>query len=350
MNERTFLEFFCGGGMERIGLGDSWRCLFANDIDPKKGSAYAANFGRDHLMVCDVAKLTIADLPHERVDLVWLGAPCVGHSEAGNRQGFDEKQSGAFWPAWSLIEQLAAEGRAPRLVVLENVTGLLHRSGALGVVQTAFASAGYRHAHAVIDAAHFVAQSRQRLFVIGSLGADPAPFLADAMRSLPKRNHGLVDVLDLESENCAWEFSPAEVQRHLLMMDETNVARVAAARALEYPIAGPFARRMRDVPGPKKRIQRLEVRFDGLANALRCANGGGSSKQFVMIINSGQTRMRAIQPREAARVMGLPDDYRLPPKPVDALSLLGDGVVVPVVRHLAERVLEPLLVTEGALA
>ena len=69
-----------------------------------------------------------------------------------------------------------------------------------------------------------------------------------------------------------------------------------------------------------------------------------------MIINSGQTRMRAIQPREAARVMGLPDDYRLPAKPVDALSLLGDGVVVPVVRHLAERVLEPLLVTEGALA
>jgi DNA (cytosine-5)-methyltransferase 1 len=31
MAKRTYLEFFAGGGMARAGLGDSWRCLFAND-------------------------------------------------------------------------------------------------------------------------------------------------------------------------------------------------------------------------------------------------------------------------------------------------------------------------------
>ena len=41
----TFYEFFSGGGMARIGLGSDWRCLFSNDICPKKAAAYRAYFG-----------------------------------------------------------------------------------------------------------------------------------------------------------------------------------------------------------------------------------------------------------------------------------------------------------------
>jgi DNA (cytosine-5)-methyltransferase 1 len=54
-------------------------------------------------------------------------------------------------------------------------------------------------------------------------------------------------------------------------------------------------------------------------------------------------RSRLLSPREAARLMGLPDDYRLPGNYNDAYGLMGDGVVVPVVRHLAEHILEPVL-------
>jgi hypothetical protein len=31
MTRFTFCEFFAGGGMARAGLGEPWRCLFAND-------------------------------------------------------------------------------------------------------------------------------------------------------------------------------------------------------------------------------------------------------------------------------------------------------------------------------
>ncbi|HEY2659802.1 MAG TPA: hypothetical protein VGI79_08785 [Caulobacteraceae bacterium] len=41
--------------------------------------------------------------------------------------------------------------------------------------------------------------------------------------------------------------------------------------------------------------------------------------------------------------MGLSDDYILPKGYSDAYHLTGDGVVVPVVRHLAHHLLEPLL-------
>jgi len=42
-------------------------------------------------------------------------------------------------------------------------------------------------------------------------------------------------------------------------------------------------------------------------------------------------------------LMGLDDDYVLPPNYNEAYHLTGDGVVVDVVRHLARHLLEPLL-------
>ncbi|MEO0363806.1 MAG: DNA cytosine methyltransferase, partial [Pseudomonadota bacterium] len=86
-----------------------------------------------------------------------------------------------------------------------------------------------------------------------------------------------------------------------------------------------------------------EIRFDR-AGCLRTP-AGGSSKQFLVIARpDGEVDARWLTGREAARLMGLPDDYRLPRSESAALRLAGDGVAVPVVRWLAERALEPLLV------
>lgn len=47
--------------------------------------------------------------------------------------------------------------------------------------------------------------------------------------------------------------------------------------------------------------------------------------------------------REAARLMGLPDAFRLPPNESEALTAIGDGVAAPVTAFLAKHLLEPLL-------
>ena len=96
-------------------------------------------------------------------------------------------------------------------------------------------------------------------------------------------------------------------------------------------------------------MQRAELRFDGMAGCLRTP-GGGSSRQLLLIVEGAQVRTRVLSPREGARLMGLPDTYRLPARATAALHLVGDGVAVPVVRHLAERLLEPLLAPGPALA
>ena len=77
----SYLDFFAGGGMAGKGLGDQWRCLFANDIDPKKARSYEANFPGERVKVCDVADLTPANLP--TVHLAFASFPCVDVSEAG---------------------------------------------------------------------------------------------------------------------------------------------------------------------------------------------------------------------------------------------------------------------------
>ena len=69
-----------------------------------------------------------------------------------------------------------------------------------------------------------------------------------------------------------------------------------------------------------------------------------------MILEANAIRSRLLSPREAARLMGLPDDYVLPENYNEAYHLAGDGVVVPVVRHLAKHLFEPILAALGRLA
>ena len=70
----TWYEFFAGGGMARLGLGDAWECLFANEWSEKKAAAYRARFGGDELRVCDVASLRTSDL-RGHADLAWASFP-----------------------------------------------------------------------------------------------------------------------------------------------------------------------------------------------------------------------------------------------------------------------------------
>ena len=105
-------------------------------------------------------------------------------------------------------------------------------------------------------------------------------------------------------------------------------------------VGGVYRRTRVDEEG--NRAQRAEVRFDDVAGCLRTPVGG-SSRQSIMMVDGDEVRSRLLAPREAARLMGLPESYKLPENYNEAYHLVGDGVAVPVVRFLAARVLEPLL-------
>ena len=128
--------------------------------------------------------------------------------------------------------------------------------------------------------------------------------------------------------------------RLLGMMSPANVAKVEAARRARKRMVGGLYRRIRpDAAGAK--TQRAEIRFDDVAGCLRVPTGG-SSRQTIVIVEGASTRSRLLSPRDAARLMGLPDSYKLPANYNEAYGLVGDGVAAPVVRFLAQNILEPL--------
>jgi len=367
----SYYEFFAGGGMARAGLGPGWRCLFANDFDRKKAEGYRANWGGAALHVGDVGAVTTAQLPGV-ADLVWGSFPCQDLSLAGAGAGLRGERSGTFWPFWGLVTALGREGRAPKLVVLENVCGALTSHGGkdFTALCKALAEGGYRFGALVIDAALFVPQSRPRLFIVAVRNdiaipsalagqGGEAPFhtraLMTAHENLPKalkqnwlwwrlpapplRNTTLLDVIEDAPRDVVWH-SAAETRALIAMMSDINLARIEEAKRAGRRMVGTLYRRTRYVNGAK--MQRAEARFDDLAGCLRTP-AGGSSRQFVLVVDKGRVRSRLMSARETARLMGLPDDYILPAKYNEAYHLTGDGVVAPVVRHIARHVLEPLL-------
>lgn len=363
----NFYEFFAGGGMARLGLGDGWTCLLANDVDEKKAASYRIRFGDAHLKVCDVATLSPRDMP-SIADLAWASFPCQDLSLAGRGEGLEGARSGTFWPFWSLMRQLVRERRAPRLIVLENVYGAITSNGGqdFSTIGRALAAEGYRFGAMVIDAVHFVPQSRPRLFILavaqgvqlpyGVSRSDPSAMwhprsLIEAKFDLPKkaqdqwvwwdmpgpptRTAVFADLVEQEPVGVAWD-SENETQRLLAMMSPINREKVRAAQADGRLRVGALYRRTR------QGVQRAEVRFDDVAGCLRTPSGG-SSRQRILIVDGQRVRSRLISPREAARLMGLPDDYQLPSNYNDAYQLAGDGLVVPVVAHLSRHILSVIV-------
>ncbi len=355
----TFYEFFAGGGMARLGLGDGWRCLFANDFDPAKAAAYRANFGDGHFHQGDVWDLHPHDLPG-RADLAWASSPCQDLSLAGARAGLSGGRSSAFFGFWWLMEALAGQDRAPRAIVIENVSGLFTSHGGkdFELVCAQLASAGYRFGALEVDAAAFLPQSRVRALIIATTedtrGLEGPPtasrLVAEAKARLPAElqarwidwrwpaphRHNLTLASVLEPDDAVEWRTDEETGQLIALMDRLHRRRLDAALASGERRIGAAFRRMR------AGRQRTEARFDGLAGCLRTP-GGGSSRQFLLVVDGGSVRSRLLTPREAARLMGLPDSYALPKRGNAALHLAGDGVAVPVVRHLAHHILEPLL-------
>lgn len=371
--KKTFYEFFAGGGMAHAGLGRGWDCLFANDFSEKKAGSYAANWGNRTLHVGDVALIESAHLP-DQADLAWASFPCQDLSLAGNGAGLDGARSGTFWAFMKIMDSLRMEGRKPRIIALENVYGAItsHDGKDFEAMIKTVAAQGYRLGAMVIDAIHFVPQSRPRLFIVAvDVGLqipdaccngtpNPAWHPAAIIRAynqlpkklkdqwvwwsppMPKRSlKTLDDIIEKNPQGVDWH-THEETQKLIAMMSPLNRRKVIQAQEEGRLKVGALYRRTRNG------MQRAEVRFDGVSGCLRTP-GGGSSRQTIIIVDGSVIRSRLLSPREAARLMGLKDSYLLPSRYNDAYHLAGDGVVVPVVSHLAKHILGVVIEKNRAL-
>lgn len=227
------------------------------------------------------------------------------------------------------------------------------------------AALGFRVGVLVIDAKHFLPQSRERVFIfavredlpipahlIAASAQEPwhPPTLQRAVTrlSLETRKHGvwwrlplppprttvLADLLE-PNPDVRWT-SDEEVRAWLSRMAPAHRERVADDQRSGRLVARTIAKRGRGG------VTRFELRADEIAGCLLAPKGGASISRILMVEGS-VIRSRPVSRREAARLMGMPDEYMLPENYWDAMRLVGDGVAVPVVRHLVRHLVLPIL-------
>jgi DNA (cytosine-5)-methyltransferase 1 len=362
----TVAEYFAGIGLVRMGLQPSgWQVVFANDISEKKYGMYRAFFpdAEAHYLIGDVFDVDPASVP--LTTLATCSFPCIDLSLAGNMSGMiTGDHSSAFW---GFVSILKAQGEyAPPLILVENVPGWLYSNKGTDfkIVVQALNELGYACDVFVLDALRFTPQSRLRVFLVGTrlpvsyttaelILTRPKSLLSDQLKRCiiankdlrwfyndipeppPLRSAGLAEKVEQMSDSDSRWWTADQVERHLSMMKQSHRERVEHLAQGQHFAYRTFFRRRREGQ------QRAEVRDDDLSGCLRTAVGG-SGKQFLIRAGEGDIKMRAMTPREYARLQGVPDEYPITTNGVQALTAFGDAVCVPAISWIAKQVLNPL--------
>jgi len=248
--------------------------------------------------------------------------------------------------------------------LLENVTGFLTSNDGNDFRDALMAlnRLGYAVDALVIDAARFVPQSRQRLFVIATKTSATSGFnetpsfyqsdcrpsaLADfimwnadinwqirRLPSLPSTNSKLPDILEDLSPNSKMWWSEDRCEYLLNQMSPKHRQKAEAMIQNNRISYGTVFRRVRE------QGSMAELRTDGIAGCLRTPRGG-SGRQILFAAGKGRFAVRLLTPRECARLMGA-DDFAIRVSLNQALFGFGDAVCVPVIEWIARNYLNPV--------
>ncbi|WP_373512576.1 DUF4928 family protein [Persicitalea sp.] len=366
--QKTYFDIFTGIGLVDYALvPNDWHLSFALDYEQKKFQIFESHFNglSDRYSVKDIFELKASELPS--TFLGHASFPCTDISAAGRRKGIQNgKESSAID---SLLGALYAknEEERPSVMLTENVKGLLKSNNGLDVryLLQHFNKLGYSNDLLLIDAKHFVPQSRERVFIISlKKGINTKNIIQDEVFETWSRPKSVIDVIKKNSD-LSWSFltdRPLPLSNITLesIIDKTDKIFwdqertnylfsqmstkhqewIKSRKKKEQYFYGTAFRRMRIRDGIKQST--AEIRVDQLAGCLRTAKGG-SAKQILIRVGRGEFNVRLINAKEAAHLMGAPK-FNISPKHSlnDYLFGFGDGVCSSVISWLDSNYLTPL--------
>ena len=308
----SFIDLFCGIGgfriaFERVG----GRCVFSSDWDKYSKITYKANFGEEP--EGDITKVDLQTIPKH--DILCGGFPCQPFSLAGvskknslgRKHGFDdERQGNLFFNIAAILDH-----HRPQAFILENVKNLKsHDKGrTFEVIYNILTKdLGYHVYTKVIDAKPLVPQHRERIFLVGFREKRHFEF-----PELPKEGPNLGTILDDDVPvkytltDKLWAYLQNYAKKHQAagngfgfgLVTKTNTARTLSAR----------------------------YHKDG---------------SEILVSQGPHKNPRRLTPRECARLMGYPEDFKIVVSDTQAYRQFGNSVVMPIVYRIAECVLKSL--------
>lgn len=314
-NKYTFIDLFAGIGGTRTGYQNAGaKCVFTSEWDKYAQKTYEANF-KDK-PEGDIQKIEASTIPD--FDILLAGFPCQPFSIAGvsknlslgRKTGFQHtKQGNLFFD----IARILKEKRPPAFM-LENVKNLIsHDKGnTFKVIMGILDDLGYKTTYKVIDAKYWVPQHRERTYIVGF-----------DKKIVPS---------DFEFEYPNFPLNPPKLKTIL----ETNVDPKYTLSDKLWNYLQMYAKKHKEkgngfgfgIANPESNTRTLSARYykDG---------------SEILIRQRGKNPRR-LTPRECARLMGFPDNYKIVVSDTQAYKQFGNSIVIPVVTAIAKNVIKTL--------
>jgi DNA (cytosine-5)-methyltransferase 1 len=333
----SFIDLFAGiGGIRKAFESIGGECVFTSEWDSYAQKTYAENFIDHHLIHGDITEIDANEVPDH--DVLLAGFPCQPFSIAGvskknslgRAHGFDDETQGTlFFDVARIIK-----AKQPKAFLLENVKNLQsHDKGRTFdvIYKKLTEDLGYQVFYKVISGAHFVPQQRERIIIVGF--REPTTFSWEMLNLPEKGSIKLGSILHkAESEpylpwdgDKYYDFKKRKALDKYTLTD--NLWTYLQNYKLKHQAAGNGFGFGLVTPDSVTRTLSARYYKDGSE----------------ILLSQGKTKNpRRLTPRECARLMGLPDTFRIPVSDTRAYKQFGNSVVMPVIRAVAQAI-QPMI-------
>ena len=266
---------------------------------------------------------------HNQVDLFVGGSPCQSFSSIGFQAGLEDTRGTLFYEFARLVKEIN-----PKVFIYENVRNLLNhdKGNTWRVIKQVFDELGYDYKFDVLNAADYgIPQTRRRLFVVG--------FRKDLNLNFnfPPATKKLKYVMKDFTEN----------KCHIGGMSYDNGGNIVfdniPGKPDEKYILSPKLYDYVMKTGTKTFVQRVEINKDIARTLLKTMGnrhraGVDNYVSFDGTENLGSVRM--LTEREAHRLMGFTDDYKIIVSRAQAYKQAGNSIVVDVLMVILKDIVK----------
>jgi DNA (cytosine-5)-methyltransferase 1 len=168
--QRRCVDLFAGAGGLSFGFAQAgFDVIAANDFDPVACETLSANHPGTKVLCGPIQKFSANDfLPdgEDEIDCLIGGPPCQAFSVYNHQRGMHDARSSLFREYLRLVE-----GLRPKIVVMENVTGItsIANGKAVREIHQRLGELGYHVEHRILKAEEYgVPQERRRIVFIGT--------------------------------------------------------------------------------------------------------------------------------------------------------------------------------------
>lgn len=335
-----YLDLFAGYGGFSLGIQkayDEWinqkyeepvialepECIGFSEIDKYAIQTYKKHFPK-HKNYGDITKIIPKELPE--FDILVGGFPCQAFSVAGERKGFEDTRGTLIFDVFRILKE-----KQPRLVLLENVKGLLsHDNGrTFKTIITSLAELGYAVEWQVLNAKNFgVPQNRERVFIVGHLGG----FGGRAIFPI----EGTVRATTWQN-TIRRGGSKSLTKKHAWDIVQVNKPKHSNDRVYDPKGLCPTLNTMQGGRRWPKILQKARGKNNGGMHNIAPTVSCRSYQDNNHIVEDDI--LRRITPTECERLMGLPDGWTSGISESQRYKLCGNGVVVNVVQEIIKRLI-----------